>query len=108
MCVGVFMRDLTFFNDGNEKFLKNGLINFSKLRMMVLKVSVTVSPSLLSLSLSGSGIELVRGSIAWYSRIQQHWYSRIHELCVLVASEPPSLSQLHSALSTSDPPSLMT
>ncbi len=36
--LGVFMRDLTFFNDGNHKTLKNGLINFSKLRTMVLKV----------------------------------------------------------------------
>lgn len=41
---GVFMRDITFFNDGNEKFLKNGLINFSKLRTMVLKVGPTPSP----------------------------------------------------------------
>ena len=32
------MRDLTFFNDGNRKKLKNGLFNFSKLRTMVLKV----------------------------------------------------------------------
>ena len=32
------MRDLTFFNDGNRKKLKNGLYNFSKLRTMVLKV----------------------------------------------------------------------
>ena len=35
---GVFMRDLTFFNDGNNKKLKNGLYNFSKLRTMVYKV----------------------------------------------------------------------
>lgn len=33
------MRDLTFFNDGNHKTLKNGLLNFSKLRTMVYKVS---------------------------------------------------------------------
>lgn len=32
------MRDLTFFNDGNNKRLKNGLYNFSKLRTMVHKV----------------------------------------------------------------------
>jgi len=31
------MRDLTFFNDGNQKALKNGLLNFSKLRTIVLK-----------------------------------------------------------------------
>ncbi len=37
-CTGVFVRDLVFFNDGNAKKLKNGLINFSKLRTMVLKV----------------------------------------------------------------------
>ena len=36
---GVFMRDLTFFNDGNQKTLRNGLINFSKLRTIVLKVT---------------------------------------------------------------------
>lgn len=36
--VGVFIRDLTFFNDGNQKTLRNGLLNFSKLRTMVLKV----------------------------------------------------------------------
>jgi hypothetical protein len=35
--LGVFMRDLTFFNDGNTKKLKNGLYNFSKLRTMVYK-----------------------------------------------------------------------
>ena len=34
------MRDLTFFNDGNKKRLKNGLYNFSKLRTMVYKVSM--------------------------------------------------------------------
>ena len=33
------MRDLTFFNDGNNKKLKNGLYNFSKLRTMVYKVN---------------------------------------------------------------------
>lgn len=38
--VGVFMRDLTFFNDGNKKRLKNGLYNFSKLRTMVYKVNM--------------------------------------------------------------------
>ena len=38
LCAGVFIRDLIFFNDGNNKKLKNGLINFSKLRTMVLKV----------------------------------------------------------------------
>ena len=35
------MRDLTFFNDGNRKKLKNGLFNFSKLRTVVLKVCRT-------------------------------------------------------------------
>ena len=35
---GVFMRDITFFNDGNHKTLRNGLLNFSKLRSMVSKV----------------------------------------------------------------------
>ena len=34
------MRDLTFFNEGNPKHLSNGLINFSKLRALVLKVCV--------------------------------------------------------------------
>ena len=38
LITGVFMRDLTFFNDGNNKRLKNGLYNFSKLRTMVYKV----------------------------------------------------------------------
>ena len=33
------MRDLTFFNDGNNKRLKNGLFNFSKLRTMAYKVT---------------------------------------------------------------------
>ena len=43
---GVFMRDLTFFNDGNTKRLKNGLYNFSKLRTMVYKVSsLQIPPS---------------------------------------------------------------
>ena len=37
-CVGVYVRDLTFFNDGTHKTLSNGLLNFSKLRTMVLKV----------------------------------------------------------------------
>ena len=36
---GVYIRDLTLFNIGNEKTLKNGLLNFSKIRTMVLKVS---------------------------------------------------------------------
>ena len=34
------MRDLTFFNEGNQKLLSNGLINFSKLRTLVQKVCV--------------------------------------------------------------------
>ena len=42
MCVafhsGVYIRDLTLFNIGNEKTLKNGLLNFSKIRTMVIKV----------------------------------------------------------------------
>ena len=40
LLVGVFMRDLTFFNEGNHKHLSNGLINFSKIRTLVLKVCV--------------------------------------------------------------------
>ena len=35
---GVYIRDLTLFNIGNEKTLKNGLLNFSKIRTMVIKV----------------------------------------------------------------------
>jgi len=42
---GVFMRDLTFFNDGNQKALKNGLLNFSKLRTIVLKVNIKIVQS---------------------------------------------------------------
>ena len=37
---GVYIRDLTLFNIGNEKTLKNGLLNFSKIRTIVLKVRV--------------------------------------------------------------------
>lgn len=44
---GVFIRDLIFFNDGNAKKLKNGLINFSKLRTMVLKVNYCLCYQLL-------------------------------------------------------------
>lgn len=43
--VGVFIRDLTFFNDGNQKALRNGLLNFSKLRTMVLKVRIKLWPA---------------------------------------------------------------
>lgn len=43
VCAGVYIRDLTLFNIGNEKTLKNGLLNFSKIRTMVLKVGVNVS-----------------------------------------------------------------
>jgi len=39
------MRDLTFFNDGNQKALKNGLLNFSKLRTIVLKVNIKIVQS---------------------------------------------------------------
>lgn len=38
--IGVYIRDLTLFNIGNEKTLKNGLLNFSKIRTMVLKVGI--------------------------------------------------------------------
>ena len=37
---GVYIRDLTLFNIGNEKTLKNGLLNFSKIRTMVIKVGM--------------------------------------------------------------------
>jgi hypothetical protein len=36
---GVFMRDVTLCNYGNPKKLKNGLYNFSKLRILVQMVS---------------------------------------------------------------------
>ena len=39
LCAGVFMRDVTLFNEGNPKRLRNGLLNFSKLRTLVVMVS---------------------------------------------------------------------
>jgi len=33
--LGVLLRDLTFMQDGNPKFLKSGLVNFGKIRMVV-------------------------------------------------------------------------
>ena len=39
---GVFMRDVTLYNEGNPKRLKNGLLNFAKLRALVMMVSVCV------------------------------------------------------------------
>jgi hypothetical protein len=35
---GLFLKDLTFMNDGNQKILKNELINFQKLRLIYTKI----------------------------------------------------------------------
>ena len=36
------MRDVTLYNEGNPKRLKNGLLNFAKLRALVMMVSACV------------------------------------------------------------------
>lgn len=45
--LGVFMRDVTLCNYGNPKKLKNGLFNFSKLRILVQMVGYTSSALLI-------------------------------------------------------------
>ena len=35
---GVFLKDFVFLNDGPPKILSNGLINFAKLRAIIMKV----------------------------------------------------------------------
>ncbi len=37
------MKDLTFLNDGNEKYLEGGLVNFGKLRMIAVKLEQILS-----------------------------------------------------------------
>lgn len=38
--IGVFIKDLTFLNDGNPKVLANGLYNFTKIRDISNKVII--------------------------------------------------------------------
>ena len=55
---GVFMRDVTLCNYGNPKKLKNGLFNFSKLRILVQMVSINNTFYLLSVSHSHAQTQL--------------------------------------------------
>lgn len=36
---GIYLRDITFLDEGNPDFLENGLLNFEKLRMVGAKLS---------------------------------------------------------------------
>jgi len=58
---GLLLKDLTFMNDGNQKILKNELINFQKLRLIYTKIkSVNLLQTLYNFQPDNTIIESVK------------------------------------------------